>query len=238
VTEAVIVLQARMGSSRLPGKALARIGSRTVVGHCLERLAARQAAPLILATTAGADDDCLVHEAGGYPTGVFRGSTTDVLNRFVEAVRGVNARYVVRATGDNPAVDLEAPGRVLALLRSTGADYVREDGLPCGAGVEAVTAKALERAASLAEDPADREHVTTAIRRDRSRFNVHVGCAPRHLRRPDLRLTLDTREDLEYLRRISASLGDSSIEPELGVIIAAADACAGERRALAAKGGP
>jgi spore coat polysaccharide biosynthesis protein SpsF (cytidylyltransferase family) len=238
VTEAVIVLQARMGSSRLPGKALARIGTRTVVGHCLARLMARQAAPLILATTAGADDDCLVHEAERYGADVFRGSSTDVLNRFVETVRGAGARYVVRATGDNPAVDLEAPGRTLALLRSTGADYVREDGLPCGAGVEAMTAKALELAALIAEDPADREHVTAAMRRDRSRFNVHVGRVPRHLRRPDLRLTLDTDDDLEYLRRISSRLGDSSIEAELEAIIVAADACAGDRRALVARGKP
>jgi spore coat polysaccharide biosynthesis protein SpsF len=223
---AVIVLQARMGSSRLPGKALAQIGPRSLLGHCLARLTARRAAPLVLATTELAEDDCLAEEAGRFDVPVFRGSTEDVLSRFVMVAEATGARYVVRATGDNPAVDMDAPNRMLALLRSTGADYVREEGLPTGAAVEAVTADALVWASLFANQPADCEHVTTVFHRDRSPFTVHVSPAPQRLRRAALRLTVDTAEDLDYLRLLWSSLGNPMAEPALAAIIAAADRCA------------
>jgi spore coat polysaccharide biosynthesis protein SpsF (cytidylyltransferase family) len=230
---AVIVLQARMGSSRLPGKALAEIGPRSLVGHCLARLTSARAAPVVLATSADPGDDCLVEEATRFEVPVFRGSTADVLSRFVKVSESSGARYVVRATGDNPAVDMDAPARMLALIRSTGADYVREEGLPTGAAVEAMTAGALARASVLADEPADREHVTTLLYRDRSQFTVHATPAPRRLRRADLRLTVDTADDLGYLRRLWSSLGNPVAEPGLAEIIAAADRyarCASTRR--------
>ena len=226
MSDAVILLQARMGSRRLPGKALARIGACTVLEHCLERLRLGQAAPVVLTTTVGAADDCLCDLARANGVEVFRGSEDDVLDRFDRAARAFGARVVIRATADNPAVDIDAPGRMLALLRSAGADHVSEHGLPYGAAVEAVTAKALRAAADTADDPADREHVTTLLRRDRTRFVSHVAEGPIRLRRPDLRLTVDTPGDLDFLRRVWARLGDPRAEPPLAGIIEAADACA------------
>jgi spore coat polysaccharide biosynthesis protein SpsF len=225
VTRAVILLQARMDSRRLPGKSMAPIGARTVVEHCLERLMLGRAAPVVLATTVSAADDCLCDAASRMGVQVFRGSERDVLDRFVRAAEALGAGTVVRATADNPAVDIDAPNRMLALLRSSGADHVSEERLPYGAAVEAVTVAALRRAAAAADDPADREHVTTLMKRDRTRFVSHVSPAPIRLRRPDLRLTVDTPEDLEFMRLISARLGDPVDEPSLAALIESADAC-------------
>src|SRR5215470_7803700 len=128
-----------MASTRLPGKALASIGARTLIGHCLTRLRIASAAPVVLATTTNPEDDVLVATAAKYGVTAFRGSADDVLGRYVLAAQSIGARLVVRATGDNPAVDIGAPGRVLAALRSTRADHVIEAGMPYGGAVEGVT---------------------------------------------------------------------------------------------------
>ena len=224
MSQAVIVVQARMASLRLPGKALAKIGARSILGHCLERLRIGGAAPVLVATTTNPEDDPLVAEAESYDVPVLRGPDRDVLARFVMAATVAGTRYVVRATADNPAVDMDAPGRLLTVLRASGAAYASEDGLPCGAAVEALTTDALRRANDLAATADDREHVTTLIRRDRARFASLVVPAPEPLRRPDLRFTVDTPEDLRAMREISARMGHPRVEPALGAIIAAADA--------------
>jgi spore coat polysaccharide biosynthesis protein SpsF (cytidylyltransferase family) len=220
--DAAIILQARMGSTRLPGKALADIGGRPLVQHCIERLRATSTLPVVLATTEKPEDDCL--EALGNRLGVivFRGADGDVLSRYAMAAARFALRYVIRATGDNPAVDMDAPWRTLHLLRRTGADYVVEHGLPYGSAVEAMTAEALARAADLAHEPPDREHVTPLLRRD-GRFRALAAIAPGRLRRPQLRFTVDTSEDLQYVRKLFALVdrGDGRPLPLVELIEAA-----------------
>jgi spore coat polysaccharide biosynthesis protein SpsF len=231
--QAVIILQARMASTRLPGKALAAIGARSLIGHCLARLRIGGAAPVLLATTTDQDDDVLVATAAKYGTPAFRGPADDVLSRFVLAAQSVGARYVVRATGDNPAVDIGGPDRVLAALRSTKADHVIEDGLPYGGAVEGVTLDALVRASKLASEASDREHVTTLIRRDRDRFKAVKIAPPFYLRRPEVRVTVDTNDDLSFMRQVAAEINNWSDEPELRRIITVATSVAfGARRCL------
>jgi spore coat polysaccharide biosynthesis protein SpsF (cytidylyltransferase family) len=203
-----IILQSRMASQRRPGKALQRIGGRPLVEHCLIRLLASETAPVILATTMRADDDAVadVGERVGVP--VFRGAEDDVLDRFARCAEAFRLEVVIRATGDNPAVDIDAPSRLLSALRRSGAAYVREDGLPYGAAVEAVTTDALLRQARLARDPADREHVTTFVRRHEDQFTVLALPAPVPLARPDVRVTVDTSDDLQQMRRMYALVGE------------------------------
>lgn len=221
MADAAIVLQARMGSSRLPGKVLAPIAGRSVLAHCVERLR-RAGLPVIVATTQCEDDDRLVREASHLDVPVLRGPEHDVLARYLEVARQFGLRTLIRATADNPAVDMDAATRTLTLLLRTGADHVVEHGLPYGAAVEAVTTDALARAANLAVDAADREHVTTLIRRDPLFFAL-PALAPAAVRRPDLRLTIDTHADLAYMRRVFALVGAMPGEPvPLADIIAAA----------------
>lgn len=229
MSDAVVILQARTGSSRLPGKVLAPIGARTLVAHCLARLLVGSAAPVMLATTTRPEDDCLVAAAAVYRVPVFRGPAEDVLQRFALAARSVGARYVVRATADNPLTDIDGPDRLLRLLRASGADHVIEDGLPHGAAVEALTVDALTRAAIQATDPSDREHVTTLIRRDRLRFSPLVVDAPAPVRRPDLRLTVDTEHDLQFMRRLAAQMRNWIGVPELRQALRVLDAAAESR---------
>lgn len=218
---AAIVLQARMGSTRLPGKVLAPIAGRSILTHCIERLR-RSGLPVIVATTEQPDDDRVAAEAVRAGASVVRGSATDVLSRFLLAAAHHSLTEIVRATADNPAVDMDAAGRSLSILRRSGADHVVEHGLPYGAAVEAVTVAALARAAELATDPADREHVTTFIRRD-PRFFALPALAPGVVRRPSVRLTVDTAADLAFMRRVFALAGAMPGDPApLTDIIAAA----------------
>jgi len=198
--DTAIVLQARMGSERLPGKVLADIAGRPMLHHCVERLRV-SGLPIVIATTTLSEDDAI--EAYGVRLGVtvIRGPELDVLGRFAQVVSTLGLTDLIRATADNPAVDIDAPRRVLDLRRKTSADHVVEHGLPYGTAVEAVAAAAIDRAHTLAHDPYDREHVTPLIRRD-GRFLALDALAPGHLRYARLRFTVDTSDDLERMRKL------------------------------------
>ena len=216
-----IILQARFGSRRLPGKALMALAGRTLLEQCLLRLETADL-PLIVATTDRPEDDAIEQDARRCGALVFRGDSDDVLGRYIAAARTFEIDTIIRATGDNPLVDEHGPRRVLELARNIRADHVVECGLPVGAAVEAVSRAALERAHALITDPYDREHVTSLIRRD-VRFQSLRAMAPRDLRRPGLRLTVDTQEDLDFVARVLGAF-DSTDRPPLSAIIQAADA--------------
>ena len=218
-TTAGIILQARYASTRLRGKALATVGGRTILEQCLRRLIRAGVARVVLATTENPEDDVLESMAARMGVAVYRGATDDVLGRFAQAAAIYGLDPVVRATADNPAVDVQSPGRVLAALRATQGDYVREEGIPLGASVEAMTAEALQRAATLAEDPYDREHVTPFIIKRRDLFRVTTIAAPAPLSRASLRLTVDTPEDLAWVRELFFRTGTE--DPPLSALIAA-----------------
>jgi spore coat polysaccharide biosynthesis protein SpsF len=220
---AIIVLQARLASRRLPGKALALVGGRPILARCLDRLQAGGAAPVILATTTNREDDTLAAVAIGQGVPVVRGPDADVLRRFLMVADLFGAAYIIRATADNPAVDIDAPQRVLQTLLGSDVDYATESGLPYGAAVEAVTVDALHRADAMAVDASDREHVTQLVRCNRLFQAIEVA-APRAVHRPDLRLTVDTLHDLAYMRGVLSAFADDAIEPPLAAIVAAADA--------------
>ncbi|HEY7790933.1 MAG TPA: NTP transferase domain-containing protein [Vicinamibacterales bacterium] len=240
-SDTAIVLQARMGSERLPGKALRRLAGETVVGHCLRRLMHAGVAPVVLATTIDEEDDVLAQEGERLGAQVVRGARVDVLRRFVQVIRETGATYIVRATGDNPAVDLNAASRVLSALRTGSADYCCERELPHGAAVEAVRSDVLLDASAHATEADDREHVTTYVKFNRSRYRVLLPRAPAALRRPDVRVTIDTVADLAYMERVLASVrrplptadgrGPESHGPApLAEIIRAADALTAQAR--------
>jgi spore coat polysaccharide biosynthesis protein SpsF len=221
MSTAAIILQARMASKRLPGKVLARLGDRTILSHCIRRLAV-SGHPIVVATTRSPEDDGVVAEARQLGAEVFRGAEHDVLSRFIGAARAFGVATIVRATADNPFVDDQATGRVLPVLTRSSADHAVELALPIGAAVEAVTLDALERAQALVTEPSDREHVTPFVRRD-GRFRAIRLLAPPALRRPTLRLTVDTHEDLEFARAIVAACDAADPIPALGDVIRIAE---------------
>jgi spore coat polysaccharide biosynthesis protein SpsF len=218
---AAIILQARMGSRRLPGKSLKDVAGRSLLGQCIFRLSASRL-PIIVATTERPEDDALEHEATRLGASIYRGASDDVLGRFVAAANAAHVERVIRATADNPAVDYESVTRSLDILDRAHADHVIEAGLPMGAAVEAVTVEALERAAALTTDREDREHVTPFIRRD-ARFGAIRAIAPPSHRRTDVRLTVDTADDLEYLRAVLTPFAGAVTPPPFVEVLAVAD---------------
>ncbi|MBS1818538.1 MAG: acylneuraminate cytidylyltransferase [Acidobacteria bacterium] len=216
-----ILLQARMGSSRLPGKSMRVLGGHTLVAHAIVRLQA-SGYPVVLTTTTKPEDDCLVATAEALGAHTFRGSELDVLDRYAQATRYFELHRVIRATADNPAVDTDAVARTLILLDRTGADHVVEHGLPYGAAVEAVRGDALLKAAAAATDPYDREHVTPFLRSSHDFFAL-AALAPGHLRRPGLRLTVDTDEDLAFMQKLLEAIGPDTFPAPLSAFIDVAD---------------
>jgi spore coat polysaccharide biosynthesis protein SpsF len=132
---------------------------------------------------------------------------------------------VIRATADNPFVDFDGPARLLRLL-DAGADYAIEEGLPVGAAVEAMRVEVLREAGELASTTYEREHVTPFIRQSVERYAVCAAPAPFELRRPSLRLTVDTRQDLQFVRSLVEQTDEAVLLP-LGEVIALADRSAG-----------
>lgn len=223
--DVLVLLQARMGSVRLPGKSLMPIVGRSLVAHCVTRLERTVAGRVVLATSNEPEDDALAAEGAAVGAKVFRGDAVDVLGRMWGAAVTTGATYVVRATGDNPAVDPDSIGRLLAVVRDARLDHAVEDGLPYGTTVEVMTADALRAAAARASRPDDREHVTPYIRREANGFKCGVVPAPPAIRRPDLRFTVDTRSDLDYMRRVFRRAGCAERPfTSLAELIAAADA--------------
>ena len=206
---ALAVVQARMSSSRLPGKSIADIGGEPALALLLSRLGrAHGVGRVVVATSSGADDDAVAAVAADAGAEVHRGSLEDVLGRFAGAIEGHDGP-VVRLTADCPLVDPAIVDAVLGLLtaddRAVYASNVEPRSFPHGLDVEAVDAETLRALAESATDPADREHVTLAIRRDPGRYprvNLESG---RDLGR--VRWTIDTAADLDRVRALVDRLG-------------------------------
>lgn len=197
------ILQARLSSSRLPGKVLAPILGRPMIGHQIERASrARLVDRLVVATSVEASDDPLVEYCSGLGVAVARGSLNDVLNRFYAAALPYRPRIVVRLTGDCPLTDPAIIDRVAAAVDG-GIDYACNTlppTWPDGLDVEAFTFAALETAWREARRLSQREHVTPFINGNPRRFRLANVAAKRDL--SGLRLTVDHPVDLEVVRRV------------------------------------
>lgn len=196
-----VFLQVRLDSTRLPRKALALLGGRTVTERCFDALDAVRAETRILVTEPGSADELApLAQAAGWQ--LFVGSKDNVLDRFVQAARNCGADTVVRATGDNPLVSAALAHRLLDLHRARSADYSGFLGAPVGTGVEILRVAALERAWASSPDDYEREHVSPHLYRHPDRFVINQPEVIEPLRLPDARVTLDTAEDLAYLRTL------------------------------------
>jgi spore coat polysaccharide biosynthesis protein SpsF len=195
----VVVIQARTGSTRLPGKVLLPLQGRTLLAHVVERAArARGVDEVRVATTGEARDDAVAAEAARCGATLTRGPEHDVLARYAQAAREAAADVVVRVTSDCPLLAPELLERAVAQLAAGGADYVsntRKRPFPRGLDVEALPREVLEEAAREARDPAEREHVTPFVWRRPERFRLaDLGVEPGE-EAPEFRLTVDEPAD-------------------------------------------
>jgi spore coat polysaccharide biosynthesis protein SpsF len=197
-----IVLQARIRSTRLPGKLLLPLAGTSVFEHILMRIARARLPDGVIVATTPSTEPFIRETAERHGAAVIVGSEEDVLGRFVQAVRAYGLRHVVRATADNPLVSVEYIDRTLALHRETGSDLTAYPELPYGTGVEAVKGEALETASAESGDPFEREHITQYIYRHEGKFRITRGVPDAAFRRLDVRLTVDTEEDYRRMADI------------------------------------
>lgn len=208
MTCTAIIVQARMTSTRLPGKVLKPIAGRPMLWHLTQRLRrARAADDLVIATTTNEADEPIVAFCAAEGVTCTRGSEHDVLARYHEAALRVGATTVVRVTSDCPLIDPALVDQALTIFREGAYDYLSNmisPTYPYGMAVEVMTAAALREAHTEARDPAEREHVTPFLYWRPARYRLRSLT-----REPDLsqhRWTVDTEADLELVRRIVEAL--------------------------------
>lgn len=202
-SKVVAIIQVRMGSTRLPGKALRSIGGYALLAHIVHRLRQVPALDLVaVATTEKDEDDCIAEQCRSWDVPCLRGPEDDVLERYILASEFCHAGVVVRATGDNPLIDPGSVQRVVQTLQFGGYDFVIEQGLPKGCCGEAFTFEALSRAREYALSPQDREHVTLIMKRDPVRFKTCVLVAPAEVFQPQVNLSIDTEEEYQFVRSV------------------------------------
>ena len=211
---AVAIIQARMTSTRLPGKVLADVAGRPLLAFMLARVrCARRLDAIWVATTTNAADDPVVALCESLAVPAFRGDEHDVLGRYTGAARAAGADTVVRLTADCPMIDPALIDQAIEMFADGGYDYLSNAihlTYPDGLDVEVFTAEALAAADREAADPYYREHVTpyfrTGIYHDLAVGDYRVG----HMTAPSdfshLRWTVDTQEDLDQVRELIADL--------------------------------
>ncbi|MBT9172535.1 MAG: 8-amino-3,8-dideoxy-manno-octulosonate cytidylyltransferase [Syntrophomonadaceae bacterium] len=205
------IIQARMGSTRLPGKVLEQIEGQTMLA-CVVRRAGRASlvTELVVATTEATADLAIADECRRLGVPFFCGAEHDVLDRYYQAASGRQADVVVRITSDCPFIDPQLIDRVIAeFQRHNGLDYVSNTlpprTFPRGLDVEVVYFAALERAWLEDDNPAWREHVTPFIYRNPEKFRLYSVTSETDY--SDLRLTVDTNEDMALARRVYGYFG-------------------------------
>ena len=220
----VITIEARMGSTRLSGKVLRPILGQPMLARMVERLRrVRLADGIVVATTDHAADDPIAALAAHLGIGCHRGSEPDVLGRVLGAARSVGADVIVETTADCPLIDPLVVDQLIQTFRSNPVDYCANVVVPTyprGLDVQVFPVRVLEEVAGLTNDPADREHVSLYIYEHPERYrllNVASGL-PSTVR--DLRLTVDTAEDLALVTSVYEELYPVNPAFGLGEIVA------------------
>lgn len=203
---ATAIIQARTGSTRLPGKVLRTLCGKSILAHDIARVRqAKGIERIIIATTTEPADIAIVAEAEALGVESFCGSEQDVLSRYYEAACAFDARTIVRITSDCPLYDWQLLDTMLTDFN--GCDYL-SNGLvrsfPRGLDTEIFTFAALERAFHEAKAPEEREHVTPYIYRHPELFRLKSFESPEDLSAH--RWTLDTQEDWDFIEAVYTHL--------------------------------
>jgi spore coat polysaccharide biosynthesis protein SpsF len=223
MSRVVAVIQARMGSSRLPGKSLIDLAGKPLLQHVVERLQrASLITEVVIATSDHPRDNPIEALATDLDIRPVRGSENDVLARYALAAWQANATTIVRVTADCPLIDPDITDMVIDSFQSDpGCVYaanVVERTFPRGCDVEVFSADALYTADREARLPFEREHVTPHLLSNPGRFPQQSLTAPEKWRRPSYRLCVDTHEDLALVSAIYERLGPDNGFPITRVI--------------------
>lgn len=212
----VAIIQARMNSTRLPGKVLRPLVGRPMLWHIFRRLGqASRIDKIVVATSSSLSDKAIRRYCRSQGIAVFAGPEKDVLDRFYQAARSFQASRVVRITGDCPLTDPAVVDQVIEMVQEEGYDFagvatgagavfLKEGRFPDGLDAECFSFQSLETAWSESTSPSDREHVTPYIWQNNDRFRVGMLTADRDY--GQYRWTVDTEADLQLVRKIYSGL--------------------------------
>lgn len=199
------IIQARMGSSRLPNKVMHSVAGKPLLAHCVERVKqSRYIDEVIIATTDQSRDDVIVEWCKENGTKFFRGSEENVLDRYYQAARHYNLDIVIRVTSDCPFVDPHIIDMLITNLLAQNCDYTsnrwKQRSWPHGLDVEVMKRECLEQAWKHATKSYEKEHVTPYILEHEQEF--HIIEVPYHEDLSNMRLTVDYMEDMAFVSQL------------------------------------
>ena len=221
-TSRAVIIQCRLSSTRLPSKALKKLGQKTVVECAMRSMKKVPADRYFIATDFDSYETLKpLCESNGFE--IFAGDLNDVLKRFCDLIKTLDVKTIIRATADNPFLFYEAAEESCIEFEQKNkngdaCDYLTWSGLPHGSGVEIFSAESLLKAAEQTSDPYDHEHVGPALYRHTDKFNCQFIPAPKKYNFPDLRSTIDTYSDYLRALQVVQFLGQSD-EPYTSVQI-------------------
>jgi len=217
--EDVLTLVAvRLKSTRLPRKALEELAGKSLIMRLHERVSAStKSEGIVWCTSTSPEDDELETLAAKENLSVYRGDELDVMSRFIEVAWARGATTLVRVTGDNPLTDPGIMDELITSHRQQEAEYSYTEDSPRGTRSEIIELEALERCHEMVQDSSASEYMTLMLRRpDHFRVN-RVSLSDSNLHRPELRLTVDTLEDIQLVRSIYDAF--EGVPPPLAEII-------------------
>lgn len=203
------IIQARMGSTRLPNKVLAKIEEHPMIWHLVQRLKNSKYKPeIIIATTTSEKDKLILDIVKELNVKSFAGSVDDVLDRYYQAAKKFNIDIIIRITADCPLIDPEILDEILKFYLKNEYDYVSNTHPPTypdGLDVEILSFDILERAWKEAKLASEREHVTAFIWKNEDLFNLG-NFSNKEVDLSKMRWTVDEKEDLEFVREVYKNL--------------------------------
>ena len=212
----IAIIQARMGSTRLPGKVLKKVLGKPLLEHLIARVKrSRSIDKIIVATTTRREDVALARLARSLGVGAYRGSVEDVLDRYYQAARTVKAETIVRITGDCPVMDPEIIDQCVDFYRRSRFDYVcnvNPPTFPDGMDVEVFSFAALQHAWQKAKKTSEREHVTPFMRAG----GFRTANIKNEIDISGLRLTVDEERDVSLIRKLMAFFAEQE-NPDFGL---------------------
>ena len=212
------LIAVRLKSKRLPKKALAELDNSPLIQRLHERLLKSDLLnEIIWCTSTNPEDDPLEKIAKTLKAKIFRGSELDVISRFISVSDKFNADTIVRITGDNPLTDPEMLDYMVKCHLSHDAEYSYTEDLPSGTRPEIISSSALKRCHDLIQEPNYSEYMTLMLKRPDKFRVLKINTPNNYVKRPEIRLTIDTKEDLKLIQKIYSNFHGNP--PELSKII-------------------
>lgn len=204
-----VIIQARIGSTRLPGKVMMDLCGKTVLARVIESSRrAKTVDSICVAMPESRINDVVEAEAKANKADFCRGNEDDVLDRYCKAARKMKSDIIVRVTSDNPLTEPGFIDMCVEEMIKNDLEFVAVKNMPYGSNVEVVLGRALSKVSKMAKLPEDREHVTAYFYKNPGKFKMKLVEPAPELRRPDIRLTLDTLEDYYLLWRLFRNFKD------------------------------